>query len=98
MPVQKALISQSSIIVQSVSLPQLIVDGSSGRRKVLMVKFLTPIYVYFYCFEIMDKNLSLNPTLCTATKVCKEVKPIQLLYLHPKEKKGPVLVCREKQM
>ena len=27
-----------------------------------MVKFLTPIYVYFYCFEIEDKNLSLNPT------------------------------------
>ena len=44
------------------ALPQLIVDGSSGRIKVLMVKFLTLIYVYFYCFEIMDKHLSLNPT------------------------------------
>ena len=45
-----------------VSLPPLIVDGSSGWRKVIMVKFLIPIYVYFYCFEIIVKNLSLNPT------------------------------------
>ena len=40
----------------------LIVDGSSGRRKVTMVKFLTPINAYFYCLEILDKNLSSYPT------------------------------------
>ena len=45
------------------SLPKLIVDGSSGRRNVLLVKFVTSIYVYFYCFEIMDKNLSLSQNL-----------------------------------
>ena len=56
------------------SLPQLIVGGSSGRRKVLMVKFLTAFYVYFYCFDIMDKNLSLNPT-----PVGKLVGTIQLI-------------------
>ena len=44
------------------SLPLLIVDGSSGRIKVLKVKFLTPIHVYFHCLEIMDTNLSLIPT------------------------------------
>ena len=50
-----------------VSLTQLIVDGSSGRRKVHMVKMLIPIYVYIYCFEILDKNLSsyLTPSPCS---------------------------------
>ena len=38
------------------SLPQLIVDCSSGRRKVPMVKFLTPISINFYWFDILDKN------------------------------------------
>ena len=31
--------------IEGTSLPQLIVDGSSARRKVPMVKFLTHIYV-----------------------------------------------------
>ena len=60
------------------SLPQLIVDGSSGRRKVLMVKFLTLIHIYFYCFEIMDKNLSLKPPL--PPPVGKAVGTIQLIF------------------
>ena len=42
-----------------------------------MVEFLTPIYVYFYCFEIMDKNLSLNPT---PPPVGKLVGTIQLIF------------------
>ena len=46
----------NTIEVTYVSLPQLIIDGSSSRRRVSMVKFLTPIYVYFYCFEIFDKK------------------------------------------
>ena len=35
-----------------------------------MVKFLTPIQIYFYCSKIMDKNLSLNPH--PAPCPCKE--------------------------
>ena len=35
-----------------------------------MVKFLTPIYIYFYCFEIMDKNLSLNATPSLYRQIC----------------------------
>ena len=62
------------------SLPQLIVDGSSGRRKVPMVKFLTPIYVYFYCFEILDKHLSSYPTPSPSRQCSNVVGTIQSTF------------------
>ena len=62
------------------SLPQLIVDSSSGRRKVPMVKFLTPIYVYFYCFSNIQKIFKLVLPPLALPPVGNVVGTIQLIF------------------